>query len=232
MRPVPPAGHPLDRPIWNALHSLQAGFATGGARAVRFVPEIHLFGAAADDSPESLAALVRLFGVGETFGTVEGQEMPVPPGAELQRRGVLTQMVAETPVLSVPEVKYEPLGEADAAEMLALATLTEPGPFLLGTHRLGRFVGIRHEGQLVAMAGERLHLPGYREVSGVCTHPHFRGRGHAGALMRIVMARIVADGETPFLHSYADNAGAIALYETLGFRHRAEMVFMVLERSL
>lgn len=225
-------GHLLDRPIWNALHSLQADFATGGEQAVRFVPEIHLFGAAADDSPESLAALVQLFGTGEVFGTVEGQEMPVPPGAEIQRQGVLTQMVAEKPVFSLPDLAFEPLGEADAAEMLALATLTEPGPFLLGTHRLGRFVGIRENGRLIAMAGERLHLPGYREVSGVCTHPDFRGRGYAGALMRIVMARIVADGETPFLHSYADNSGAIALYETLGFRHRAEMVFTVLERPV
>lgn len=224
-------GHLLDRPIWNALHSLQASFAIGGEQAVRFVPEIHLFGAAADDSPESFAALVQLFGTGEVFGTVEAQEMPVPPGAELQRQGVLTQMVAEKLVFSLPDLALEPLGEADAAEMLALATLTEPGPFLLGTHRLGRFVGIRENGRLIAMAGERLHLPGYREVSGVCTHPDFRGRGYAGALMRVVMARIVADGETPFLHSYADNAGAIALYESLGFRHRAEMTFMVLLRQ-
>lgn len=226
-----PYSHPLDRPIWNALHSRQARFAVGDGRAVRFDPGVHLFGAAADDGPGSLAALVRLFDRGEVFGTVEAQEIPVPPGAQVQRRGVLTQMVAETPVFSLPDLASDPLGEADAAEMLALATLTEPGPFLLGTHRLGRFVGIRHHGRLVAMAGERLHLPGYREVSGVCTHPDFRGRGHAGALMRIVMARIVADGETPFLHSYADNAGAIALYETLGFRHRAELVFTVLERS-
>lgn len=223
--------HILDRPIWNALHSLQSGFAHGGGQAVRFEPGVHLFGAAADDRPESLAALTALFGEGEVFGTVEAHDMPVPPGAELQRRGVLTQMVAQSPVVAIPDIDFEPLGEKDAPEMLALATLTEPGPFLLGTHRLGRFIGVRHQGQLIAMAGERLHLPGYREVSGVCTHPDFRGRGHAGALMRIVISRIVAGGETPFLHSYADNDGAIALYESLGFRHRAEMVFMVLQRS-
>ena len=231
MTPISTVRHLLDRPIWNALHSLQAGFAVGDDRAVRFAPEIHLFGAAADDTSENLDALARLFGAGELFGTVEAKEMPVPPATTLQRRGILTQMVALMPADSLPDTVFEPLGEADAPEMLALATLTEPGPFLLGTHRLGRFVGIRSEGRLVAMAGERLHLPGYREVSGVCTHPDFRGRGYAGALMRIVMARIVADGEIPFLHSYADNAGAIALYETLGFRHRAEIVFTVLTRT-
>ncbi|MEI9852841.1 MAG: GNAT family N-acetyltransferase [Sphingomonas sp.] len=123
-----------------------------------------------------------------------------------------------------------PLGDADAPEMLALATLTEPGPFHAHTHSLGDFVGIRVGGRLAAMAGERMKLPGFTEVSAVCTHPDFRGRGYAGALMRVVIGGILARGETPILHSYATNRHAIALYESLGFRTRAELVFTVLAR--
>jgi predicted GNAT family acetyltransferase len=118
--------------------------------------------------------------------------------------------------------------DADAAEMLALATLTKPGPFFARTHQLGRFIGVRDNGVLVAMAGERLKTPGYTEVSAVCTHPDHRGRGYAAALMRQVMGGIVARGETPFLHSYAANTGAIRLYESLGFRFSRELVMTVL----
>lgn len=131
-------------------------------------------------------------------------------------------MVADSVAPPQP-LDFLELGDPDAPEMLALATLTEPGPFFANTHRLGGFIGIREGSRLVAMAGERMKLPGYTEVSGVCTHPDFRGRGYAGRLMRIVAARIIAQGDRPFLHAYADNQGAIALYETLGFRPRSEM---------
>ncbi|MEI9963878.1 MAG: GNAT family N-acetyltransferase [Caulobacteraceae bacterium] len=104
--------------------------------------------------------------------------------------------------------------------MLALATLTQPGPFFARTHQLGDFIGVKQEGRLVAMAGERMRPTGFTEVSGVCTHPDWRGRGYAAGLMRLVAARILARGETPFLHVYASNTGAIALYEALGFRLR------------
>jgi predicted GNAT family acetyltransferase len=115
--------------------------------------------------------------------------------------------------------------------MLALATLTEPGPFFEKTHRLGDFVGVRAGGQLVAMAGERMKPDGFTEVSGVCTHPGHRGRGYAATLMRHVAARILARGETPFLHAYAtthththNNHAAIALYQRLGFALRREIL--------
>ena len=114
--------------------------------------------------------------------------------------------------------------------MLALARLTKPGPFFSRTHELGDFVGVKEAGELVAMAGERLKLPGFTEVSGVCTRPGHRGRGYAAALMRLVASRIVARGETPFLHAYAHNTGAIGLYETLGFRVRRVMTLTELSR--
>ena len=124
------------------------------------------------------------------------------------------------------------LGESDAPAMQRLAALTKPGPFASLTHRFGGFVGVRHEGRLVAMAGQRMRIDGYCEVSGVCTHPDHRGRGLAGALMSVVAERILARGETPFLHSYAHNAGAIALYESLGFRYRTNIHLTVLAAAL
>jgi predicted GNAT family acetyltransferase len=125
----------------------------------------------------------------------------------------------------------EPLSAADAAEMVALATLTQPGPFRIRTHELGAFSGIRHDGRLVAMAGERMKLDGYTEVSGVCTHPDFRGRGYGAALSHAVAARIRDRGETPFLHARAANTAAISLYESLGFKLRRDMTVTVLRRS-
>ena len=115
--------------------------------------------------------------------------------------------------------------------MLELTAMTKPGPFGPRTHELGSFFGIRSGNRLAAMAGERLKVDGYTEVSAVCTHPDHLGKGHAAALMRTVMRGILERGETPFLHSRADNARAIALYERLGFRHREAGHFVVLERE-
>jgi predicted GNAT family acetyltransferase len=123
---------------------------------------------------------------------------------------------------------YVELAEADAPAMLALATLTQPGPFYAHTNRLGRFVGVKVEGRLVAMAGERMAPPGFTEVSGVCTHPDHRGRGYAAGLMRAIAEGIVARGETPFLHVLPDNAAALALDEALGFTFRRSMTATVL----
>jgi predicted GNAT family acetyltransferase len=141
---------------------------------------------------------------------------------------MLAQMIALR-VLSgaAREPRWEVLGEADAPAMLELARLTRPGPMRPRAHRLGRFIGVRQEGQLIAMAGERMRMPGFAEVSGVCTHPDHRGRGLAGALMRLVMQAMLDRGETPFLHAYADHDGTIGLYRTLGFEVRARLPMMV-----
>jgi predicted GNAT family acetyltransferase len=131
-----------------------------------------------------------------------------------------------------PGFEIVPLGEDDAPQMFDLATLTKPGPYFARTHRLGDFVGVKRDGRLIAMAGERMKPDGFTEVSGVCTHPDARGRGYAGALMRVVVTRILARGETPFLHAYAANTGAIGLYETLGFALRREVTMTVLAPPL
>jgi predicted GNAT family acetyltransferase len=220
--------HPLDRPVWNALTSGWARLALGDAKALRIEPDHGPFAASADFSPDALSALRSLSDAGEMW-VVEREPLPAIPGLRVLGEAPVSQMVAEsiTPD-DEPGFAIEPLGEADAPDMLALATLTEPGPYLTKTHRLGRFVGVRRAGRLVAMAGERMRMTGFAEVSGVCTHPDHRGRGYAAALMRLVARRMLDEGDTPFLHAYAGNSGAISLYERLGFRHRTTMIRTIL----
>lgn len=223
--------HPLDRPVWNALTTRQSWFARGGGRALAFKPDYGPFAAAADASPESLAALAELVPAQGDLWLVEAEEMPPPSGDFVIRRAAVHQMVAAAIAPATVAFTIVPLTEDDAPEMRALAMLTEPGPFLARTHRLGDFVGVKQDGKLVAMAGERMKPEGFTEVSGVCAHPEHRGRGYASGLMRAVAERILARGETPFLHVYASNTGAIALYETLGFELRRAITTTVLSRA-
>ncbi len=220
--------HPLDRPVWSALTGArQAHLALGDAQAIRFDPAYALFAVAADNAPKSVEALARLIPEGGAVGLVEAGEVPLPAGVPM-RQAACVQMTARSLTAGRTDLAFEALGDADAAEMLALATLTEPGPFFEKTHRLGDFIGMKQDGRLVAMAGERMKPDGFTEVSGVCTHPDWRGRGYAAGLMRAVTARILARGETAFLHAYAANVGAIGLYESLGFAVRTPITFTVL----
>jgi len=224
--------HPLDRPIWSALTTRQADIAVRVGEAVRLKPDYGVFAAAADASESSRIALNYLDIGPEGLWCLEKDPVEPPPGVlVVHHRAPCVQMIADHVVASRPDFEVEKLTEADAPAMLALARMTEPGPFFEHTHRMGDFIGVKAKDLLIAMAGERLRPEGYTEVSGVCTHPDFRGRGYAGGLMRIVAARILARGEVPFLHSYAENAGAIALYEKLGFKLRSSMTLTVLARE-
>jgi predicted GNAT family acetyltransferase len=219
--------HPLDRPIWNALTTRHAAFAQEAGGILRYDPAFAPFGASAQGTAESLAGLVDLAPPERPVAMLFDKEVAPPPGLTVLRSAPIVQMVAETIEGAPPNFALEELSASDAPDMRALARLTKPGPFADRTHELGRFLGVRQGGQLVAMAGERMKLDGFAEVSGVCTHPDHRGRGYAAGLMREVARGIFARGETPFLHAFADNVGAIALYEHLGFVTRWKPLLMV-----
>lgn len=216
---------PLDRPVWNALSGRLAHLAQGDPLALRFRRNVNILGAAADDSPRAAAALADLAVAGEPLGTVESGPMPPLPGLERVAARQLAQMVLEHPTADWGTAEWRELGDADAPGMFDLATLTRPGPWRTHSHLMGGFIGVNEDGRLIAMAGERMKLPGWTELSGVCTHPDARGRGLATALMGVVVGRALARGERVFLHAYADNSGAIALYERLGFRIRRKITF-------
>jgi ribosomal protein S18 acetylase RimI-like enzyme len=223
--------HLLDRPIWNALNSRHAALSEGNSLARRYAPSIHPFASPRDASTESFAALAAIVRPGETILNLQREEMPLPAGFALVDEAAGVQMVADRALEEVHDDRIVRLGEADAVEMLDLATLTKPGPFTLRAQALGDFWGVRENGRLIAMAGERLKQEGWAEVSGVCTHPDARGRGLGKLLTLFVAGKIEARGEKPFLHTYAGNATAIALYERIGFRLRSKMHVMMLKRG-
>ncbi len=222
--------HPLDRPVWSALTGRQANLAQGGALALRLDPQYGVFGAASNDSPESVRALASLVPGNGRLATVEGPDWPEIEGLVTVQREACYQMIAERLEPRDIACTITPLVEADMPEMWNLVALTKPGPFAERTHELGDFVGVKLGDRVVAMTGERMKPHGFTEVSGVCTLPEYRGRGYAGALIHAVAARILARGEVPFLHVSATNAGAIAVYRSLGFTVRHTLQLTVLTR--
>jgi len=161
------------------------------------------------------------------------REVPkLPVGVAMVQTGQVAQMVwsegCELPAGAEPEL----LGASSIPEALALTKLTNPGPFDPRTFELGSYYGIRIGGKLAAMAGERLRMPGYTEVSAVCTHSDWRGRGYASVLISAVIRGITRRGEVPFLHTFADNTGAISVYEKLGFRMTRVFTLAVLKNEL
>jgi predicted GNAT family acetyltransferase len=223
--------HPLDRPVWASLSTHHLPLSEGGSLARRFDREVNVFASARDDGEAALRDLAELVRSGERVFVLQVPPIAVPPGLVVVKHAQGVQMVAGRSLAGEADHGgIAALTPEDAPDMLALAQLTEPGPFLVRTHLMGEFIGIREGGCLLGMAGERMRFPGYTEVSGVCTHPDARGRGFARRLSAVVAARIQARGDQPFLHAWTTNQAAISLYESLGFAQRAEVYVAVLER--
>jgi len=223
--------HVLDRPIWSALTTRHQTFAQGDSLARRYLPSIVPFAATASDDAESLRALGRLVPPLESAILVQADAIKVSAELSALSSASLVQMIAEQPVLTVSDARVQRLTQDDAVEMLALASLTKTGPFTLEALRLGDFWGVKIDGRLAAMAGERMKQPGHSELSGVCSHPDFRGGGLGRLLSLFVANRIFARGEIPYLHAYASNTAAIGLYESIGFRLRSMMNMAVVQRA-
>ncbi len=219
---------PLDNPVWHALRGPLSRFAASHStpELVHFDGEVNVFSAVDRFDDATWKRIGEQIGIGGFCGLFRDEVGDLPQGWEEHFRDVCLQMVAGD-IAAPAGVAVERLGSEDVADMLELAALTEPGPFVARTVELGRYVGIRREGRLIAMAGERFRMPGYVEVSAVCTHPDARGEGLAAELTLNVAQSIRAGGDEAFLHVLDHNENAIRLYQKLGFhvRRNVDVVF-------
>ena len=227
------AAEVLDEAVWASLTGPHAHLAEGAGPVRRYPADVSPFAAVAPDAGESLwPHLHTLVGDGAEValtGTKPALLERLPAGWQVLAGGEGVQLVATDRLHSTPDDEAVRLGTDDVAEMLDLVMRTQPGPFLPRTVELGTYLGIRRAGRLVAMAGERLHPPGWTEISAVCTDPAWRGLGLASRLVRAVAHGIRGRGETPMMHAAATNTDAIRLYLELGFtlRRRVQFTFLL-----
>jgi ribosomal protein S18 acetylase RimI-like enzyme len=220
--------HPLDNPVWTALTTLQSHWGLVAPHARKFRPEIGPIAALEAPTREAYDSLASLEGEASAILLFDAPQLPA--GWTLIEDAPLLQMLLDDSPIPPPAHEYIELSAADAPEMLALATLTKPGPFAVRTHELGRYIGIRREGRLAAMAGIRLCVPDYTEVSAVCTHPDFLGHGYARSLIAVLVDQIRSRGERPFLHVRPANTRAAELYRRMGFRDRVLYHLTIIRR--
>jgi ribosomal protein S18 acetylase RimI-like enzyme len=220
------AAHPLDNPALGSLLGAHARLAERCGRAFRYQPEVSPFIALpAEPAQQDWDDLARLLGPA-ALAVTAGVPATPPPGWQVLTQIDGVQMTGEQ-VRAAADPETIPLGAADVPAMTDLVARTDPGPFRPRTVELGGYLGIRRDGALIAMAGQRFRPSGWTEISLVCTDDAFRGQGLATRLTLAVAAAIRDRGDTPFLHVAASNTGAIRLYETLGFRLRRAAPFVL-----
>ncbi len=225
------ASHALDNPVWHALTTQHAGLAriTGGA--ARYPATVAPFAAVGDLPGRSSIQLASLVGDDETVFLV-GVAPPAPAGWKLEPQKAVTQMVC--PVMPPEVAGPDPVpmeSETQRADMLELTALVFPGFFRPRTLEMGVYLGIYDGARLAAMAGERMRLDGYQEISAVCTHPEHTGRGLARRLLWLLGRRAFERGFTPFLHVFSDNIRAIGVYRLLGYSVRCEIPLWTFRKS-
>jgi ribosomal protein S18 acetylase RimI-like enzyme len=223
--------HVLDNPIWSSLTTDHARFALGNEYARRYPVRVAPFVAVPDAGDDAARELARLVEAGDTVYVV-GVAPELDNSWTLLSHSRIVQMVwqGQAPLQTMDEAIVR-LGAADTRDMEDLTTLVFPGFFRPETPQMGRYFGIRRDALLAAMAGERMSLSGYREISAVCTHPQFTGRGYAGQLVLLLVGLILELGIVPFLHVGEANARARGLYRRLGFADRRALPMWLVRRA-
>jgi ribosomal protein S18 acetylase RimI-like enzyme len=209
----------LDNPTWSALTTQQTALARRNELAARYEPSIAPFAAVQSMTPAAFDALARLLDHGESVLVQTQTEAPSFDGLRWEFLFSALQMIDDAPA---PDdvCAVERLGANDTAAMVDLTKRTNPGPFAARAIETGNYIGLHEHGRLIAMAGERMRLDGFVEISAVCVDDAHRGKGIAGRLMNVLRREIRQRGEVPFLHVRGDNASAIGLYRRLGFSDR------------
>jgi predicted GNAT family acetyltransferase len=224
-------GHPLDHPIWTALTTTQRALAEGDGRARRYPIDVTPFADMPDLSPANFAALAALMSPTDIAVLFTPDAVMPPMGFKVMLAETGEQMIGTPVETAANGVEILTLGINDVPDMIELTALTKPGPFSTRTHELGTFLGIRVDGQLAAMIGERMKPDNYTEITAVCVHPSHRGRGYGQLLLSAISRQIVARGEIPFLHVFTSNHSAIALYRRQGMEIRRRFHVTVLKKE-
>jgi ribosomal protein S18 acetylase RimI-like enzyme len=222
---------PLENPFWAAISTHHRPLAAMDDLAGRYLPDVAPFAGVATRDARAVGQLERLVNPGESVYLL-GLVPELGPGWTVGNSASLPQMVCESPIPEVPGPQWVELTETHRADMVTLTALVFPGFFRARTREMGRYIGIYDGDRLVAMAGERLRVNGYQEISAVCTHPEFTGRGYAQRLVAEISNAARARGFTPFLHVYRENVRAISVYERLGFTVRKELPFCLVTRQV
>ncbi|WP_051286971.1 GNAT family N-acetyltransferase [Algoriphagus mannitolivorans] len=223
--------HPLDNPIWSALTSGSAQF-SHGTDSCRFIDrEMGFFAGLPEYSSDGMQLLQQVCEKGQRVILFPSDHLPTTEGWKVLNDRPLLQMVysKEFP-LSLQGGNLKNLNEKHVPSMLALTELTKPGPFLNRTLDFGGYVGAFDGEILISMAGRRLSPDPYVEISAVCTHPDYLGKGLSAQVMTQVMKGVLEEGKIPFLHVYPDNVPAVRVYERLGFRPRTTLRVYLLEK--
>lgn len=223
--------HILDNPIWQSLFTCHSKFAIGSEQLKRYPQEIGPFIAVPSPDVAVEAEMITLVAAGETVYFV-GVAPSVSSAWRMEEQSPILQMIYDSGAEAEEgTAEIYMLSESDVPAMLALTALVYPEYFRLRTAELGNYLGIYRNGMLAAMAGERMYLTGYREISAVCTHPNFLGRGYAGMLVNGVVNGILSRNEIPFLHVSSNNERAKSLYERLGFTTRCSLPLWSVQRQ-
>ncbi|MCU0404071.1 MAG: GNAT family N-acetyltransferase [Chitinophagaceae bacterium] len=222
---------PLENPVWLALSGRQKSLNAGSETLKYFQQDVSPFAGMQKWDEKDLATLQESLPINRNFSVMIAREINIPQGFEVVFSCMLYQMICKKPVYTAgasPEIVL--LTQEQVPEMLTLTQLTKPGPFFENTITMGKYFGIFEKGKLAAMAGERLKPEGYTEVSAICTHPDFLGKGYATRLTEYVARQIQDEGLTPFLHVKQDNQRAIDVYKRIGFDVAADVYFAVFKR--
>ncbi len=219
---------PLDNPIWTALTTRHADLSEGDHLARRYLPSYTTLAGMETETEAAFASLAKITTKTQRLGLCSQSDTAIPSMFICSAKFLVSQMVCDK-LKDCKTFPMEVLTESDIPEMKELVMQTQPGPFSDRTINFGTFLAIKENGKIVAMAGQRMKIPGYDEVSAVCTHPDHQGKGYARALVHEIAKRIVAGGNTPMLHVRSENPAGIKSYEAVGFKTRREFYFSVLK---